>query len=35
MMMTPKRIALYFRLDSGIYVADIAELLNATFVRVL
>jgi hypothetical protein len=35
MMMAPKRIALYFWLDSGIYVADLAELLDATFVRVL
>lgn len=35
MVMPPKGIALYFRLDNRIDVADLAELLSGTFVRVL
>lgn len=34
-MMAPEVIALYFRLDSCIYVADLAKLLDTTFACVL
>lgn len=35
MVMAPKRIILYFRLDNRIDVADLAEFLSGTFVCVL
>lgn len=33
-MVAPEGVALYFRLDSCIYVADLAELFDSTFVCV-